>query len=91
MRRHDGVRDSVANELGNAGISHVAVEQTAPEDNATALRPDICYHDSDSRSVFLDVEITTLHVHRATRGMRSGELIEPAEAVKRAFFPISVD
>ena len=62
VRRHDAIRDCTAKELGNAGISHVTVEQTAPDDT-TALRPDLCYHDSHSRAVFLDVEVTTRYVH----------------------------
>ena len=82
VRRHNEIRDCCAKELSNAGISHVVVEQTAPHDT-TALRPDICYHDSHSRAVFLDVEVTTRHVHRNTSSMRSGALIEQAEAVKR--------
>ena len=82
VRRHNAIRDCTAKELGNAGISHVTVEQTAPDDT-TALRPDLCYHDSHSRAVFLDVEVTTRHVHRNTSSMRAGALIEQAEAVKK--------
>ena len=83
VRRHNAERDCIAKELTNAGIPHVSVEQTAPHDTTTALRPDICYHDSQSRAVFLDVEVMTRHIHRNTASMRAGALIEQAEAVKR--------
>ena len=82
VRRHNAIRDCVAREPSNAGISHV-VEQTAPNDNATAVRPDISYHGPRSRAVHLDVEVTSRHVLRNKASMRAGALIEQAEAVKR--------
>ena len=77
------IRDCTAKEISKAGISHVAVEQTAPDDTTAALRPDICYHDSRSRAIFLDVEVTTRHVHKNTSNLRACALIELADAVKK--------
>jgi hypothetical protein len=81
-QRHNAIRDSTASSLREAGITHVLVEQTAP-DGTAALRPDVCYHDAKGRATHLDIEVTTRHVHRNGVDMRRGALIEQAEGVKR--------
>ena len=83
IRRHNAIRDCLAEVLQAADVGTVLIEQNAPETPEHLLRPDIVFHDANGRVKHLDVEVTTMHPGRAQGGHRAGVLIEREEGVKR--------
>ncbi len=83
VQRHNQIRDALAGELTSASVSNVLTEQNAPDTPTAMLRPDIVFHDHQSRIKHIDVEVCTMHAHRCRGIHKAGALIEIEEAVKR--------
>ena len=89
IKRHNRIRDLLAQLLQEVSLATVNVEQHTGLD-ADQRRPDVDFLDHHARRQHIDVEIVTPHA-RAMSGTaaphRAGSLIETGESTKRRKYP----